>query len=81
MEESQVKLILLKTRHEYLIGKVTQLDEEPSCLIENCMQVMEDDTLLPFPRFTEQRDMFLTSDMILTILDPSPKVLETYKNA
>ena len=79
MEESQVKLILLKTRHEYLIGKVTQLDEEPSCLIENCMQVMEDDTLVPFPRFTEQRDMFLTSDMILTILDPSPEVLKKYK--
>ena len=81
MDESQVKLILLKTRNEYLIGKVTQLDEEPSCLIENCMQVTADDTLVPFPRFTEQRDMFLTSDMILTILDPSPKVLETYKNA
>ena len=81
MEETQVKLILLKTRSEYLIGRVTQLDEEPSCLIENCMQVTEEDTLLPFPRFTEQRDMFLTSDMILTILDPSPKVLETYNNA
>ena len=81
MEESEVKLILLKTRSEYLIGKVTQLDEEPSCLIENCMQVTEDDALLPFPRFTQQRDMFLTSDMILTILDPSPKVLETYNKA
>ena len=81
MEETQVKLILLKTRSEYLIGRVTQLDEEPSCLIENCMQVTEEDLLVPFPRFTQQRDMFLTSDMILTILDPSPKVLETYNNA
>ena len=78
MEETQVKLILLKTRSEYLIGRVTQLDEEPSCLIENCMQVTEEDTLLPFPRFTQQRDMFLTSDMILTILDPSPEVLKKY---
>ena len=78
MEETQVKLILLKTRSEYLIGRVTQLDEEPSCLIENCMQVTEEDTLLPFPRFTQQRDMFLTSDMILTILDPSPALIELY---
>ena len=42
--------------------RYTELDEEPSCLIENCMQVTDEDTMFPFPRFTAQRDMFLTSE-------------------
>ena len=63
-----------------MIGEVTELDEEPSLLIETCYEIV-DGELIPFPKYSAQRDMFLTSDMILTILDPSPKVLETYKNA
>ena len=81
MEEQQVKLILLQQRSEYLIGKITELDEEPSLLIENCYEVTDEDTIIPFPRFSAQRDVFLTSESIFTILDPSPKLLETYKNA
>ncbi|AYR01904.1 hypothetical protein [Synechococcus phage S-P4] len=33
----------------------------------------------PFPRFSSQRDLFLTSECVLTILDPAPKLLEAYK--
>lgn len=35
-------------------------------------------TLRPFPRYTTQRHVFLTSDQITTILDPEPKVLDLY---
>ena len=80
MEETPIKLVLLKQRPEYLIGKVTELDEEPSLLIESCYEIVEGN-LIPFPQHSAQRDMFLTSETILTILDPSPKVLETYNNA
>lgn len=75
-----VKLILLRERGEYLLGSVTELDEEPSILIEQCMEVLEDGTLRQFPLHSEQRDLFLTSECILTILDPTPKLLETYKS-
>lgn len=81
MEEQSIKLILLRGRKEYLIGSITELDEEPSLLIENCMEVLEDGTLRQFPLHAEQRDLFLTSECVLTILDPSPNVLETYENA
>ncbi len=77
-EETPIKLVLLKQRPEYLIGMVTELDEEPSLLIECCYEIVDGD-LIPFPRFSSQRDMFLTSETILTILDPSPEVLEKYK--
>ena len=77
-ETSVVKLILLQQRSEYLIGKITELDEEPSLLIENCYEVTDEETIIPFPRFSAQRDVFLTSENVLSILDPAPKLLETY---
>tara|TARA_B100000427_G_scaffold157939_1_gene131141 strand:+ start:1104 stop:1286 length:183 start_codon:yes stop_codon:yes gene_type:complete len=58
---------------------VTELDEEPSLLIENCYQVISDEEMVPFPAFTQQRDMFLTSDTVLTILDPSQNLIDLYK--
>lgn len=80
MEDSQVKLILLKERNEYLVGVLTELDEEPSVFIEKCFEVLDDGSLVQFPKHTLQRDLFLTSESIFTILDPSPNLLETYKN-
>lgn len=74
-----VKVILLKERNEYLIGQLTELDEEPSILIEKCFSIVDEETLSVFPLYTEQRDLFLTFESIFTILDPTPKLLETYK--
>ena len=78
MDQEQIKLVLLKDRPEYLIGMVTELDEEPSLLIETCDEIV-DGELIPFPKYSAQRDMFLTSETILTILDASPEILEKYK--
>jgi hypothetical protein len=36
-----VKVILLKDRESYLIGSVSELDEEPAFLIENCFTIVE----------------------------------------
>ena len=80
MLQQQVKVILLKQRSEYLIGAVTELDEEPSILIEGCYEVISETELAPFPAFTAQRDMFLTSDVIMSILDPSPNLVELYNS-
>ena len=57
---------------------MTELDEEPSILIEGCYQVMSDEEIVPFPAFTSQRDVFLTSDCIMSILDPNPNLVELY---
>ena len=74
-----VKLILLKADiHKYLIGKVTELDEEPSLLIENVYQVRDEKDIVKYPQFTDQRDLFLTSDVVFTIIDPSSTLLATY---
>jgi len=63
------------------LGKVTELDEEPSLLIEGCYEVLSDKEIVPFPAFTQQRDMFLTSDVVMSILDPSPNLVQLYDAA
>lgn len=120
MSPSLTKILLLKQREMYLIGRVTELDEEPSILVENCYEIVEcaeygadpedlksrankiegkylqtslnliDENdgkdwwaleyiiLKPYPKFSAQRDLFLTSDSIFTILDPEPGVLDLY---
>ena len=62
------------------MGKVTELDEEPSLLIEGCYEVISEEEINPFPAFTEQRDMFLTSDVVMSILDPSPNLVNLYRS-
>ena len=79
--ESNLKILLMTHRSEYLIGEVTELDEEPSILIEKCFQIKLDGTLEPFPAFASQRDLFLTSESILTIVDPSDEIAKEYKAA
>lgn len=73
-------MILLKDRPQYLLGQITELDEEPSILIEKCYEVLGDEEITPFPKYTDQRDLFLTSDQIFTILEPSSKLVGIYKS-
>ena len=77
-EQSVVRLILLRQRSEYLLAKVTELDEEPLYLLERCYEVSEEGELIPFPKHSSQRDIFLTSDVVLTILEPSQTLLDKY---
>ncbi len=77
-----LKLIILKHHPTtYLLGKITELDEEPSLLIENCYTVTPEETLQEYPLYTSQRDLFLTSDDIMTILDPSLTITKLYEEA
>jgi hypothetical protein len=78
MMQQELRLILLKERNEFLLGKITEMDEEPSILIENCYEIRGEDELVPFPPYSSQRDLFLTSEAIFTILEPSAKFVEIY---
>lgn len=117
-----IKVLLLKEDNtQYLIGDLTELDEEPALLVENCFRIVEcaeygdnpenlekrayslegkhlkvsarkiDEgasdkdwyvyeyiILEEFPKYSTQRDIFLTSDAIFSILDPKAEVLDLY---
>ena len=81
MLQQQTKVVLMANRTEYLIGRVTELDEEPSLLIENCFSITPEGKLEPFPAFASQRDLFLTSESVLTIVDPSEQIVAEYDGA
>jgi hypothetical protein len=75
-----LKVILLKNGNlnDYLIGQVQELDEEPSVFIEQCYRIV-DGKLEQYPKYSSQRDLFLTSESIFTIVDPSTEILGEYQ--
>ena len=75
-----ITLVILRDNLSYLMGEVTELDEEPSYLITGGMKI-DGDKVYAFPEYTDQRDVFLTSDVILTIVDPSKDAITNYKKA
>ncbi len=82
MQPPVIKFIILKNNPDtYLIGKLTEMDEEPSILLEDSFRVVEEGLLKVYPLHTEQRFIFLTSTDVLTILDPAPAVLAEYQKA
>ena len=74
-----LKIVVLKD-HSHLMGELIELDEEPSYLIQNCYKIT-DGEFSTYPLYTDQRDIFLTSDVILTIVDPSEATTTNYKKA
>ena len=57
------------------------MEEEPNLLIENCFYVTPECKLEEYPLHSSQRDIFLTSDDVLTIMDPSLVVTKLYEEA
>lgn len=72
-------LILQSNPLIHLMGMMTELDEEPSILIEGCYSITKEGALEQYPLHTDQRDLFLTSDNVFTIIDPSPEIAEKYR--
>ena len=67
---------------------VTQIEEvapvdigDPNCKMIEPYVLGEQDTLSPWlVEFTSQNEFMISSDKILTILDPKPTLLEKYEN-
>ena len=76
---SPLKIVVLKD-HSHLMGEITELDEAPNYLITNCYKI-DDGQFSKYPLYTDQRDIFLTSDVVLTIVDPSKETTTNYKKA
>lgn len=72
-----LKIVILKD-HTHLMGEVTELDEEPSYLVSGCRRI-QNGVWSNYPLYTHQTDIFLTSDVILTIVEPSDDAVTQYK--
>jgi hypothetical protein len=66
---------------------VSQIEEvgadvgEPDCKLTNPFIVNKDQTLEPFlSGYTKQDTFMMSSDKILTLVDPTPTLLEKYED-
>ena len=74
----QIALIILKSGIE-LITMAEQMDEEPSCHMQDPYLVKEDGTLEPWPRYTVDTDILLYSETIATIVTPTAELKKKYE--
>ena len=83
MEKKPIKLLVLINN----LKIVTQIEEvladigDPNCKMIEPYVVGEQDTLSPWlVDCTNQNEFMISSDKILTILEPKPTLLEKYEN-
>ena len=74
----ELALIILKSRIE-LIAMSEQMDEEPSCHMQDPYLITKDGTLEPWPRYTTDTDVLLYSETIATIVTPTSELKKKYE--
>ncbi len=78
--EKIVKCLLLKVDN-VLVTEIQEIPAEigePDCRIINPYKIDSNGFLTPWPEVTDQREMMIHSDSILTIVDPKPEVIKKY---
>tara|TARA_B100001121_G_C18657237_1_gene607048 strand:- start:82 stop:330 length:249 start_codon:yes stop_codon:yes gene_type:complete len=78
MKKMQTALIILKSGI-HLITKAEQLEEEPSCHMQDPYMIKDDGTLEPWPRYTTDTDVLLYSETIATIVEPTNEIKKKYE--
>ena len=80
--DKTIKCLLLKTESVSVI--VTEIIEvgselgEPDCKLINPYKIDSEGNLTPWPEVTDQTEMMIHSDSILTIVDPKQQIVDDY---
>ena len=80
METKMIKCLLLKV-DTVIISEITETGSEigePDCKLINPYEIDDEGNLTSWPDVTDQREMMIHSDSILTIVDPKPEIVEKY---
>ena len=81
MEDKIVKILLLST-NEYIISEISEVPAEfgdPNCKLTNPCYT---DTMNKWlGEYTNQKEMMIHSDKIMTIIDPNEEYLKKYIDA
>jgi hypothetical protein len=67
-----------------IIADVEELDEEPSCFLKNCREIIDVDGTITFrkwPLYTDESDTLIYSKRIISISTPSDEVASLYKQS
>ena len=81
MEDQVIKILLLST-NEYIISEISEVPAEfgdPNCKLTNPRYT---DTMNKWlGEYTNQKEMMIHSDKIITIIDPNKEYLKKYIDA
>ncbi len=81
MEDQVIKILLLST-NEYIISEISEVPAEfgdPNCKLTNPCYI---DTMNKWlGEYTNQKEMMIHSDKIITIIDPNEEYLKKYIDA
>jgi hypothetical protein len=78
-----LRLLILKN-DTYLVSEIEELEVEfslPNCKLSNPYEIFPGVVLKPWPCYTDQREVLLHSDNILTITSPNDAVVKAYAAA
>ena len=78
--QKTVKCLLLKVDN-VIITEIVEVGSElgePDCKLINPYQIDTEGNLTPWPEVTDQKEMMIHSDSILTIVDPNKEILKKY---
>ena len=83
MEQPPIKLIVLVNQHR-LVSQIEEIGADigqPDCKLTEPFIIGDDNTLSPWlVESTNQSIFMLSSDKILTLVDPKPTLLEKYQD-
>ena len=83
MEKPPIKLIVL-TNQQRLVSQIEEIGADigqPDCKLTEPFIVGDDNTLSPWlVESTNQSVFMISSDKILTLVDPKPTLLEKYQD-
>ena len=81
MEETKVIKVLLLTSQEIVVSEIDEVAAEfgdPNCKLTK-PYIFKDDTLHKWMQdYTEQNEVMINSDKIITLVTPSPMIFEQY---
>ena len=81
MEEKKVIKVLLLSTNEIVVSEIEEVAAEigdPNCKLTKPYKIVGGDLQRWMQDYTDQSDMMISSEKIITLVDPSPLIMEKY---
>jgi hypothetical protein len=82
MDESKTVMLVLLQNNTYLVTEITEVVADigqPDCKFINPMVINFDGELVPWmDEWSNTNEIMISSDKILTIVDPKPELIQKY---
>jgi len=78
--DKSIKCLLLDVDN-VIISEIQEVQAEigdPNCKLINPYRFYQDKDMEPWPKATNQKELMVRAEDILTIADPTPEVIEKY---